>query len=323
MNWSDTAMNYMSGAGARAHPVVQLGWGLTAISVAVVVIVTLLVIWGALRERQPGHALPGQPLPVGGRGRGLSWLVVGIGLTIVVLAVSAVWTMEVLAAVAAPPKPASVTIQITGHQWWWEARYAGSIPSDAFTTATELHIPVGEPVRLDLIGGDVIHSFWVPKLAGKTDLIPGQTNHAWIEADQPGTFRGQCGEFCGLEHARMGLVVIAEPRGKFDEWQKAQRAGARVPAADDPTAEGAGIFLARCAACHTVRGTQAGGIVGPDLTHVMSRTTLAAATLPNTIGHRTGWIADPQGVKPGARMPRINLSPEELNALGLYIETLE
>jgi cytochrome c oxidase subunit 2 len=226
----------------------------------------------------------------------------------------------VLAAVNAPPRSTPLTIEVTGQQWWWKIRYLDDDPSRVLTTANEIHIPVGEPVRVKLIGADVIHSFWVPALSGKTDTIPGQINVTWLEARDPGIYRGQCTEYCGPQHAHMGFIVVAEPPADFKAWRDAQLQPAPAPSAE--MAEGEHMVEFHCGACHTVRGTDAGGTVAPDLTHLMSRRTLAAATLPNTAGNLTGWIADPQGVKPETRMPRLDLSGPELQAVEGYLETL-
>jgi cytochrome c oxidase subunit 2 len=215
--------------------------------------------------------------------------------------------------------PPRLTIEVTGHQWWWEARYLDGAAGDTFTTANELHIPTGEPVRIRLIGADVIHSFWLPGLGGKTDVIPGQTNLAWLQTDRPGVYLGQCAEYCGVQHAHMALRVVAQPPAAFANWQRAQLA----PAAGGAQMAGEALFTAHCGACHTVRGSDAGGIVGPDLTHLMSRATIAAGTVPNTPGALSGWIANPQALKPGARMPATYLSGPQLSDTVAYLETLK
>jgi cytochrome c oxidase subunit 2 len=176
-------------------------------------------------------------------------------------------------------------------------------------------------VQLRLIGDDVIHSFWIPELAGKTDVIPGQTNLAWLEADRPGTYRGQCSEFCGVQHAHMSEFVIAEPAADFERWRRRQLADAAPPSA--ATARGAAVFLDRCAACHTVRGAGAGGILGPDLTHVMARHGLGAGAVTNDRPSLRAWINDAQAAKPGARMPTLDLHQNELDAVTDYVETLD
>jgi cytochrome c oxidase subunit 2 len=217
---------------------------------------------------------------------------------------------------------AKLTIRVTGHQWWWEARYENADPSRILTTANEIHIPAGEPVRLVLRSGDVIHSFWVPSLHGKLDLIPGVENVLTLKADKPGVYRGQCAEFCGIQHAHMGILVLAQPRPEFDAWLDAQL----KPAADPRTKEeraGHDLFLSRpCLMCHRIQGTPAGGTVAPDLTHIASRKTLAAGTLEMSRGNLAAWIADPQGIKPGAKMPVMELDGDELNAIVAYLESL-
>jgi cytochrome c oxidase subunit 2 len=191
-----------------------------------------------------------------------------------------------------------------------------------FDTANEIHIPVDVPVRLKLLSEDVIHSFWVPAIGGKTDMIPGQTNVTWIEATRVGTYRGVCAEFCGLQHARMAFVLVAKSAEDFAAWWDAQLLPAPEPTTD-LIQEGLNTFTLRCGACHAVRGTRAGGKLGPDLSHLMSRKTLAAGTLPNVIEHLSDWIADPQSIKPGNPMPEVDLSARELNAIVAYLGTLK
>ena len=208
---------------------------------------------------------------------------------------------------------------MTGHDWWWEVRY----PDQGIVSANEIHVPVGRPVRLRLTSADVIHSFWVPQLTVKTDLIPGQTNTTWIQASNPGTYRGQCAEYCGLQHAKMAILVIADPPDAFARWLANERQPAT--AAADPLAARGRLALERnsCAACHTVRGTTASGTLGPDLTHFGGRRTIGADTLPNTPGNLGGWIVNSQTVKPGNKMPPQPLTPQELQALLAYLESLK
>ncbi|HEX4027287.1 MAG TPA: c-type cytochrome, partial [Rhizomicrobium sp.] len=190
-----------------------------------------------------------------------------------------------------------------------------------FTTANEIHIPVGRPVRLRLIGSDVIHSFWVPQLAGKMDAIPGQTNETWIEADRPGTYRGQCTEYCGLEHARMGFLVVAQSPAEFQAWWSHQ---VDAPAPPQGVAlAGQEDFQTHCAGCHAVRGTDAAGALGPDLSHLMQRTTIASGVLPNDGPTLARWISDPQSLKPGSLMPAPELSGQELADVHAYLKTLD
>jgi cytochrome c oxidase subunit 2 len=174
-----------------------------------------------------------------------------------------------------------------------------------------------------LTSTDVIHSFWVPSLHGKMDLIPTHQNTIWMRADRPGAFRGQCAEFCGLQHANMGLLVVAEPPAEFEAWRRAQVAPARVPHTPDEVRGQAAFTSLPCALCHSIRGTPAGGRTGPDLTHLATRRTIAAGTLPNTRGHLAGWIVDPQGIKPGNAMPQSLLEPDDLQALVSYLGSLQ
>jgi cytochrome c oxidase subunit 2 len=215
-----------------------------------------------------------------------------------------------------------LTVEVTAHQWWWQVRYMGDTPSRQFITANEMHIPVGVPVRVFLKSADVIHSFWVPALSGKTDVIPGQTNETWIEASASGVFRGQCSEYCGAQHAHMAFSVFADDAGTFQSWWQAQLAVSPSPT-EPLTIAGRAVFIRRCGSCHTVRGTPAGGILGPDLTHLVQRAKLAADTIPNTAGHLAAWIADPQGIKPGSQMPELGLPGHELAAVQAYLSTLK
>jgi len=315
-------MSYLHGFGTKAYPVTQLTWGLLIISVVVVVICTALVAVGVWVRRARGIDGAVEREPVQGGASGTTWLTIGVGISTVALFGSLVWTVVVLAAVNGPGRPTPVTIEITGKQWWWKARYLSEDPSRILITANEIHIPTGEPVLLRLVGGDVIHSFWVPSLTGKTDTIPGQTNVMWLEADQPGYYRGQCTEFCGWQHAHMGLYVVAQPRLDFQAWWDSQLRPGTTPTSEKTT-RGERSFAYHCGACHTVRGTEAGGIVAPDLTHLMSRSTIAAGTLPNDAGNLSGWIANPQAIKPGTRMPVLYLSGPELDDIRTYLATLD
>ncbi|MBX6322433.1 MAG: cytochrome c oxidase subunit II [Rhodospirillaceae bacterium] len=310
-------MGYMRGYGAKAYPVTSLSWGLLVLSLVVVAVVTVLLVWALLRRRAPAA-----PTVVMAPGGGLSWITVGVGVSFLALVASAAWTVAVLARIGEPPAGADLTVEVTGHQWWWQVRYLDADPSLTFTTANEIHIPTGRPVRFRLIGADVIHSFWVPPLGGKTDLVPGQTNETWLQADRPGTYRGQCAEYCGLQHAHMALAVVAEPPDAFAAWRRHQAEGAGPPDGD-LAARGQAAFVLRCGACHAVRGTAAGGILGPDLSHFMTRQTIAAGTLPNTPGHLSAWIADPQRIKPGNLMPRLALPGPTLAAIRAFLETLD
>ena len=314
-----TPMNYLQSFGPKADKILGLTQGVLAISIIVVIVMTALVMWAIFRRRLPPdvEASLTKPEPVN------SWNVFGIGLSLTafILVCCVEWTMVTLAAIDRPSRTPRLNIEVTGQQWWWKVRYLSDKPSEVFNVANEIHIPTGEPVKVTLRSRDVIHSFWVPALSGKTDLIPGQVNTTWIEASAPGTYLGQCAEYCGLQHAHMALRVVADPPDRFEGWRKDQLKSAASPTADDAKA-GLVAFESRCAACHTVRGTSAGGVFGPDLSHLMTRATLADGTIPNAGGYLAGWIADPQHVKPGTRMPRVALSGKEIQAVTTYLRTL-
>ena len=245
-----------------------------------------------------------------------------VALTVLILIgllSASIWTQRKVESLHAS---SAVSIEITGHQWWWEIQYEDAVPNRQVVTANELHIPVNRPVVLKVTSRDVIHSFWVPNLQGKRDLIPGYTTALWLQADRPGVFRGQCAEFCGMQHAHMALDVVAEPDSDFQGWLAEMRQPARDPP-DSTARKGRDVFMqARCAGCHTIRGSDAAGQIAPDLTHIGTRSTLGAGTLPNTPEHLAEWIRDPQRVKPGNQMPPHPLDAEDLQALVMYLETL-
>jgi cytochrome c oxidase subunit II len=289
----------------------------TAVWVAVAVALFLALF---RRDRRPIEAPPtdGEPRKV----RAISYAMVG---TVVILLVFLVYSVAIGNRISKLPGEdrGSITVEVIGHQWWWEVRYVDDQASLTFTTANELRIPVGRPVILHLKSRDVIHSFWVPNLHGKMDLVPGRTNITWIQADEPGVFRGQCGEFCGLQHAKMAFMVVAEPVEEFEAWREAYRRPAPPPA-DAVALRGEEVFMqAQCSMCHTIRGTGAWGRVGPDLTRIGARRTIAAGTLSNTRGNMGGWVLDPQQIKPGNFMPPTTLDPDSLQALLVYLESLK
>jgi cytochrome c oxidase subunit II len=217
----------------------------------------------------------------------------------------------------------ALTIKITGRQWWWQIEYQDAEPQNVFTTANELHLPLGRPVKLLLQSQDVIHSFWIPSLQGKKDLVPGVPTSLWMTPDRVGTFRGQCAEFCGYQHAHMGLLAVVETPDEFARWQDAQRKPAASPTTELQR-QGQQVFLTRtCSMCHTIQGTPANSHVGPPLTHLASQQTIAAGSFPNTRGHLAGWIMNPQALKPGVRMPANPLNGDELHALLEYLGMLK
>lgn len=319
--WSATPMSYLHTFGPAGYPVTALGWGLGIISVSVVVIIGLLLLCAIFRRRDTRVASDANALAVPRDAGGMAWIYIGVAISTVVLLASMIWTLVVTAVVAHPSSKPALTIQVSASQWWWALRYDTPLPSRTFTSANEIHIPVGQPVRFEVTSTDVIHSFWIPKLGGKIDVIPGQTNVAWLQADQAGTYYGQCAVFCGTEHARMALRVIAQQPTDFRAWQASQLASAPTPATPAQS-QGQMVFQSHCAACHAIRGSDAAGAVGPDLSHLLSRHTLAAGVLPNTPGNLAGWIIHPQSIKPGSRMPDQPLSGPQLAALMAYLQTL-
>ncbi len=319
---SPSPFGYLDGAGPRAHAVLPLTWFTLVVSIIVCVVVAVL-LWLSMRRTRPGDdAQNMRAIPVEQGSNGLRWITTGLLISALPLAATLVWTLMTLRAVAGPPANPGLVLDVTAHQFWWEVRYDSDRPSETFATANEIHIPVGVPVLLRLHGGDVIHSFWVPKLSGKTDLIPGQTNTSWMQADQPGRYLGECAEFCGYQHAHMQFAVVAESKSDFDAWRSAELR----PAAAPVTAEqmrGLAVVEYRCGLCHQVRGTDAGAVSAPDLTHLMSRATLAAGTLPNDFGNLAGWIQAPQATKPGNLMPNQLLSGQQLSDTLAYLELLK
>ena len=302
--------------GPIARSIASHSWMLLLL-ITVVYIVVMVALFIALgRRRHDTDDLPETS----------AWLTRSVALAVAVTAV-------ILVAIAAssvvsgrglysPSGAGALTVDVIGHQWWWDFQYHDVTPSDVFTSPNELHIPVGVPVVLKAMSTDVIHSFWVPNLMGKRDLIPGIVTNTWIQADEPGVYRGQCAEFCGHQHAHMALNVVAEPMDKFQQWVRQQR----EPASEPSTAQqrrGKDVFMGSpCVTCHAIRGTDAGSHVGPELTHVGSRLTIAAGTLPNARGHLAGWIANSQSIKPGNRMPPNALPPDDFQAVLAYIRSL-
>ena len=313
------AHSALAPAGTLVHAIDERLWDpMYATAVAVFVLVVAAMLWAAFRRR-PAAEDPTDPSTE----RSLTRTVAtATAATVVILFVFLVLDISVGRAVTASPGPSALPIRVTGHQWWWEVQYPDSVPNNWITTANEIHVPVGRPVLLELRSTDVIHSFWPPNLSPKRDLIPGYVNTLWFRADTPGVYRAECAEYCGYQHAKMAMIVIAQPRDSFAQWVVQQRDTAHTPA-DSLGLRGQEVFLgSSCVMCHAIGGTPAGSRVGPDLTHLASRRTIAAGTLPNTRGNLAGWIVDPQRIKPGVKMPPNNLSPQDLQALLAYLETL-
>jgi cytochrome c oxidase subunit II len=319
---SATPLSYLEAAGRRAEVILPLTWLTLIISILVCVIITVLLWLGVRRASVTGGAAETRAVPVERGGDGIQWIKRGLMISALPLLLTLVWTMAVLAKVAGPPSNPALTLDVTAHQWWWEVQYLASDPSQNFATANEIHIPVGVPVLVRLHGADVIHSFWVPKLTGKTDTIPGQTNQSWMQAAQPGRYEGQCTEYCGFQHAHMAFEVVAQTQADFEQWRAHQLLSAPAPASPQQQ-NGLDLVQYRCGLCHQVRGTSAGAVTAPDLTHLMSRRTIAAGTLLNNPGNLVAWIENPQGLKPGSLMPNQFLSAQQLADLREYLESLQ
>jgi cytochrome c oxidase subunit 2 len=245
----------------------------------------------------------------------------GIAFPVVVLSALLVYTLGFASSVASANAPA-VRIEVRGEMWWWRVRYLDQDGRMLFETANEIRIPSGVPVEFVLRSDNVIHSFWVPNLAGKLDMVPGRVNRFRVRADEPGVFRGQCAEYCGAQHAKMMFEVQALQPQDFQAWMALQRRPARE-ATDAQVQLGRQQFMQACAACHAVRGTDAAGTLGPDLTHVGSRRSLAAGVLPNNVGTLAGWIAGSQDIKPGNNMPSFQLPADGLRAIAQYLHSLQ
>ena len=310
--------------GPQAEQLLDLWWVLIVVC-GVVFIAVLLSFLGALWRAPRATAATPPDLssiarPETGARVAVSAAVALSAIGLVFLIVASFMTDRALARLAPP----ELQVDVTGHQWWWDLQYNDPTdPSKNFVTANELHVPVGKAVLLRLRADDVIHSFWVPNLAGKRDLSPGREAKLIFKADKAGTYRGQCAEFCGLQHAKMAFLVIADPPQQYEAWAAAQRKPAPPPA-DAQQKRGRELFVTgRCGMCHAIDGTAAGGRHAPNLTHLAGRKTLAAGLLPNTVGHLAGWILDPQGIKPGVNMPSNPMPPDDLYALLAYLGSLK
>ena len=315
----DWLQSVLQPAGPQAERVHALWRFMLAVSVVVYVLVVGALLVATFRRR-PARA----DLAEGAPGeRGVTRIVsLATAVTALTLFAFLVFDFSTGRALTSTVKP-SVAIEVTGHQWWWEVEYEDPDPSKRLTTANEIHVPVGEPVQLKLRSVDVNHSFWAPNLNGKKDLIPGYLSTLGFTADTAGVYRGQCAEFCGLQHAKMAFDVIAEPKATFQAWLAAG-AKSPPPPTDSTQLYGQRVFLASgCAVCHTIGGTPAQSFVGPPLTHLKSRRTIAAGTLANTKANLMGWITNPQAIKPGTRMPAVPLKGPQLAALVDYLETLK
>jgi cytochrome c oxidase subunit 2 len=300
-------------AGAHAEQIARLWDVFLAVCVVVYVLVLIALLLALFRRRNAEATTT----------RGATTIVsIATGITVITLfalLVSTIMTSRTLADVQGN----AVEVTLTGRQWWWQVDYEHPDPSKRMTTANELVVPVGMPVHIRLLSTDVIHSFWVPNLHGKQDLIPGHENAIILQADRPGVYRGQCAEFCGPQHAKMAFWVNALAPADYAKWIEAQRQSSKIPSTPEQR-RGQEVFMnSPCPLCHNIQGTNASGKTGPDLTHIGSRRSLAAATLPNRRETMAEWILDPQHVKPGAYMPPTVLQRGELEPLLAYLESLQ
>jgi cytochrome c oxidase subunit 2 len=311
--------NIFAPASTPAYAIRELSWLVLGVTGVIFLLVAGLLAYIVVRFRGRPRSESGEPPQVYGSTRiELAWTLVPLLIVVVLFLATARYDFAIE---LTKPTPNSLDVTIVGHQWWWEIRY----PSLGIVTANELHVPLSDPpgsvpTFITLQTADVIHSFWVPQLAGKLDLIPNKTNRLWIDPRRPGTYVGQCAQFCGVQHAGMLLRVTVHPKAEFDEWVAAQR----QPALDDPSARsGREVFESvACVSCHTVRGTRANGVFGPDLTHLMSRTTIGSGVVDNTPEHLRDWVDAPDRLKPGVLMPAMTLSRDDLDRVTAYLATL-
>jgi len=314
----------LNSAGIQAARIEHLWWIIFWVTLVVFILVLTFLgrsVWGNDNEK----LLKEKPAPPDERSeRGLRiGVVTAVSVTVVTLFYLLVVAISTGRAMASLQSQTPLTIQVTGHQWWWEVQYPDPTSNNIVITANEIHIPVGKPVVMNSTSQDVIHSFWAPNIQGKRDLIPGRNTAIWFQVDHEGVFRGQCAEFCGPQHAHMAFLVIAESPDQFQSWLQHQRESAVEPSTPQAQ-QGKQVFMSStCVMCHTIRGTDAGSRNGPDLTHIASRGTLASATIPNTPGHLAGWITDPQHIKPGTHMPQNSLGADDLQAVLAYLESLQ
>jgi cytochrome c oxidase subunit 2 len=303
-------------AGPFAAEIAGLFWVFVAVATVVYAVVIGFLVH-ALRRRRIAADARAPTAPAVLRGVGIAAGVTA--LTLVVLACSDFIAGRVLARV---PDDA-MRVRVTAHQWWWDIEYLDATPARRVRTANELHIPTDRPVLLELTSRDVIHSFWVPSLQGKKDLLPGYTTTLTLRASRPGLYTGECAEFCGFQHAHMSIDVHASAPADFSNWMEAQLASGAPPDVPEE-ARGQAVFMSSsCAMCHAIQGSGANARLGPDLTHVGSRRRIAAGTLPNTPENLAAWISRPHDLKPGTRMPATSLNPDELGALVTYLASLK
>ena len=302
--------------GSESRHIAGLWWLMFAIACGVYAIVAGFITGAVLRK--PAVASETDPDPAGRRFDDRMIVFGGVVAPILVLVVLAVVTVTTTNALRRPESDA-LHVDVVGKRWWWAVTY----PSVHFTTANELRLPAGRPIEIRLTSDNVIHSFWVPQLAGKVDTIPGQTNLLRFVARTPGTYKGECAEFCGVQHTHMGFIVRVQSPGDFDRWLT-QHSRPAIEPASEPAAQGEAAFNAQsCAGCHTIAGTPAAGTLGPDLTDIGERETLGAGALTNTPDNLARWITDAPGAKPGVLMPELDLSPRDVQSIVAYLESLK
>lgn len=301
----------------QGRAVATLWWAMFGVGSAVWISVIALMLAALVRRGRSAEPAKTGVEPPSARRAFVGWIAVAG----VILSTFLVYDFALDRSLVKRAVPA-LTIVVTGHQWWWQVEYEDSIPSRRLITANEIHVPAGQLIRFKLRAADVIHSFWAPTLAGKRDLIPGYESSLSFRADTAGIYRGQCAEFCGLQHAQMAFYVVAQSPADFEAWRAATSAPSPPPT--DPLASfGKSVFMSSgCALCHAIGGTDAWGTVGPTLSHIAARSTLAAGTLPNTRANLLAWIANPAAIKPGTHMPSSLLTGEELRGVVAYLETL-
>lgn len=315
-------------AGPQSGKIALLWWFFFWLLSTIFAVVMGVMLWTLTRRHRVAEG--DEPLdeahlpPAGTESKTTRVVTAATVLTVVILFVLLIASVSTGKATADLGKKGNLlTIEVTGNQWWWQFRYLSDDPSQTLTTANEIHIPVGRTVLIQGMSNDVIHSFWVPNLHGKRDLIPSRVTTEYFQADKPGVYRGQCAEFCGLQHAHMAFYVIAEPQAKFEAWMQAQLQPASTPT-DPLLVQGQQTFINyECVYCHQIRGTTAAGHNGPDLTHFGSRRSIAAGTLPNTMGNLSGWLVNPQTIKPGNHMATIAVNHNDLQPLIQYLESLK
>jgi cytochrome c oxidase subunit 2 len=317
------AQTSLYSGGPAAHRIADMQWLLIILFLVITVIMWALIGWAAVTRK--GTLAEHAPIDAGG---GQGWITIG-GLLIPSIILFILFILGLQLLVSFPIHNANKVhvkpdILVIGHQWWWEVHYLNDNPSLQFTTANEIHVPANQPVNIELRTQDVIHSFWVPALHGKVDLIPGHTNFIRIEANQAGDYQGQCAQYCGAQHAHMRLLVVAQPPKAYNAWLDKQRDPGTIPTSKEEIAGEQTFLSGPCSLCHTVRGTIAGGTVGPDLTHIGSRKLIAANSYPNNNAYLEAWITHAQSFKPEAQMPDLTqFTGTQLRDMTAYLRQLQ